>query len=144
MSEELPQPFGPNAWLVEEMFEQYRANPTRVSAAWQEFFADYKSSSPSGLLPPPPVDAAPVSVPAAVAPTQPAVVAEPVAELGEPIRGVGAVIVTNMEKSLGVPTATSFRNVPAKLLEINRRVMNGYLGRKDGGKVSFTDRKSVV
>ena len=138
MSEELPQPFGPNAWLVEEMFEQYRANPTRVSAAWQEFFADYKSSSPSGLLPPPPVDAAPVSVPAAVAPTQPAVVPEPVAELGEPIRGVGAVIVTNMEKSLGVPTATSFRNVPAKLLEINRRVMNGYLGRKDGGKVSFT------
>jgi multifunctional 2-oxoglutarate metabolism enzyme len=135
MSDELPQPFGPNAWLVEEMFEQYRSNPTKVSAAWQEFFADYKSSSPVGLLPPPPVDAAPVAP--AAAPAAPTA-AEPPVELGDPIRGVGAVIVANMEKSLEVPTATSFRNVPAKLLEINRRVMNGYLGRKDGGKVSFT------
>ena len=135
MSDELPQPFGPNAWLVEEMFEQYRSNPTTVSAAWQEFFADYKSSSPVAVLPPPPVDAAPIAP--AAAPAAPTA-AEPPAELGDPIRGVGAVIVANMEKSLEVPTATSFRNVPAKLLEINRRVMNGYLGRKDGGKVSFT------
>ena len=43
-----------------------------------------------------------------------------------------------MEASLGVPTATSFRDVPAKLLEVNRRVINGYLGRTRGGKVSFT------
>ena len=47
-------------------------------------------------------------------------------------------IVANMQRSLAVPTATSFRNVPAKLLEINRRVINGYLGRKGSGKVSFT------
>jgi 2-oxoglutarate dehydrogenase E1 component len=51
---------------------------------------------------------------------------------------VGARIVANMEASLEVPTATSFREVPAKLLEINRRVINGYLGRTRGGKVSFT------
>ncbi|HEX8803854.1 MAG TPA: multifunctional oxoglutarate decarboxylase/oxoglutarate dehydrogenase thiamine pyrophosphate-binding subunit/dihydrolipoyllysine-residue succinyltransferase subunit, partial [Acidimicrobiales bacterium] len=44
----------------------------------------------------------------------------------------------NMEASLTVPTATSFRDVPAKLLEVNRRVINGYLGRTRGGKVSFT------
>ncbi len=43
-----------------------------------------------------------------------------------------------MEASLGVPTATSFREIPAKLLEVNRRVMNGYLGRTQGGKISFT------
>ena len=43
-----------------------------------------------------------------------------------------------MEASLAVPTATSFREVPAKLLEVNRRVINGYLGRTRGGKVSFT------
>ena len=43
-----------------------------------------------------------------------------------------------MEASLEVPTATSFRSVPAKLLEVNRRVINGYLGRTRGGKVSFT------
>ena len=43
-----------------------------------------------------------------------------------------------MEASLAVPTATSFREVPAKLLEVNRRIINGYLGRTQGGKVSFT------
>jgi 2-oxoglutarate dehydrogenase E1 component len=43
-----------------------------------------------------------------------------------------------MEASIAIPTATSFRVVPAKLLEVNRRVINGYLGRTRGGKVSFT------
>ena len=43
-----------------------------------------------------------------------------------------------MEASLEVPTATSFRQVPAKLLEVNRKIINGHLGRKLSGKVSFT------
>ena len=43
-----------------------------------------------------------------------------------------------MAASLEVPTATSFREVPAKLLEVNRSIINGYLGRTRGGKVSFT------
>ncbi len=37
-----------------------------------------------------------------------------------------------------MPTATSFREVPARLLEVNRSIINGYLGRKGRGKVSFT------
>jgi len=43
-----------------------------------------------------------------------------------------------MEASLGVPTATSVRQVPAKLLEVNRRVLNNHLTRRQQGKVSFT------
>jgi 2-oxoglutarate dehydrogenase E1 component len=43
-----------------------------------------------------------------------------------------------MAASLEVPTATSFRNVPAKLLEVNRKVINGYRARSGMGKVSFT------
>ena len=43
-----------------------------------------------------------------------------------------------MEASLAVPTATSFREVPAKLLDVNRRIINGYLGRTDGRKMSYT------
>ena len=39
MAEE--EQFGPNAWLVDEMYEQYRADPQSVSESWQEFFADY-------------------------------------------------------------------------------------------------------
>ncbi len=56
----------------------------------------------------------------------------------EPIRGAAARIASNMEASLEVPTATSFRQVPAKLLEVNRKVINGFLARKLRGKVSFT------
>ncbi len=43
-----------------------------------------------------------------------------------------------MEASLGVPTATSVRVVPAKLLEVNRTIINNQLVRTTGGKVSFT------
>jgi 2-oxoglutarate dehydrogenase E1 component len=43
-----------------------------------------------------------------------------------------------MEASLHVPTATSVRAVPAKLLEDNRTVINRHLARGRGGKVSFT------
>jgi 2-oxoglutarate dehydrogenase E1 component len=100
---------------------------------------------------PAPRPAAPQPAPTAVRqPTQPAAppatpapdIASPPAavdeEPGEPLRGIAARIVTNMEASLEVPTATSFREIPAKLLEINRKVLNNHLRRVRGGKVSFT------
>src|SRR3712207_6856159 len=43
-----------------------------------------------------------------------------------------------MDASLEVPTATSVRAVPAKLLVDNRIVINNHLARGRGGKVSFT------
>ncbi|MCU1366107.1 MAG: sucA, partial [Ilumatobacteraceae bacterium] len=49
-----------------------------------------------------------------------------------------AAIAANMQRSLAVPTATSFRNVPAKLLEVNRKIINGYRTRAGQSKVSFT------
>jgi multifunctional 2-oxoglutarate metabolism enzyme len=54
------------------------------------------------------------------------------------LRGASARVVSNMEASLGVPTATSVRAVPAKLLIDNRIVINNHLSRSRGGKVSFT------
>ncbi len=54
------------------------------------------------------------------------------------LRGPAARVVTNMEASLTVPTATSVRSVPAKLLIDNRIVINNHLKRARGGKVSFT------
>ncbi len=54
------------------------------------------------------------------------------------LRGAAARIAANMEASLAVPTATSTRVVPARLLEVNRKVINGYLGRIGSTKVSFT------
>src|SRR5580700_1404373 len=40
--------YGANAWLVEEMYEAYLADPTSVSESWREFFADYRSASRGG------------------------------------------------------------------------------------------------
>jgi 2-oxoglutarate decarboxylase len=165
--------FGANSWLVEEMYEQFRADPDSVAEAWQEFFEDYKpghrgSDGETTETAAPPetdhtVEAPTLAVPAGdprteattpPAPSrqqpaepqqrreQPATVAsptdEPAPERGDAIKGAGKVIVTNMERSLTVPTATSFRNVPAKLLEINRKVINGYRTRSGATKVSFT------
>ncbi|MDT0164675.1 multifunctional oxoglutarate decarboxylase/oxoglutarate dehydrogenase thiamine pyrophosphate-binding subunit/dihydrolipoyllysine-residue succinyltransferase subunit [Actinotalea sp. AC32] len=56
----------------------------------------------------------------------------------ERLRGPAARVVTNMEASLAVPTATSVRAVPAKLMVDNRIVVNNHLSRTRGGKVSFT------
>src|SRR5699024_3528892 len=52
--------------------------------------------------------------------------------------GAAARVVTNMETSLEVPTATSVRTIPAKLMVDNRIVLNNHLQRGRGGKVSFT------
>jgi multifunctional 2-oxoglutarate metabolism enzyme len=54
------------------------------------------------------------------------------------LRGTAARTAANMAASLAVPTATSVRSIPAKLLIDNRIVINNHLGRGRGGKVSFT------
>jgi 2-oxoglutarate dehydrogenase E1 component len=54
------------------------------------------------------------------------------------LRGPAKAIAKNMEMSLEVPTATTVRAVPAKLLIDNRIVINNHLRRARGGKISFT------
>ncbi|KDN23343.1 alpha-ketoglutarate decarboxylase [Amycolatopsis rifamycinica] len=54
------------------------------------------------------------------------------------LRGAAAAIAKNMDASLSVPTATSVRAVPAKLMADNRIVINNHLKRTRGGKISFT------
>ncbi|MGO4536333.1 multifunctional oxoglutarate decarboxylase/oxoglutarate dehydrogenase thiamine pyrophosphate-binding subunit/dihydrolipoyllysine-residue succinyltransferase subunit [Leifsonia sp. 2MCAF36] len=55
-----------------------------------------------------------------------------------PLRGMSKTLATNMDASLTVPTATSVRTIPAKLMIDNRIVINNHLKRARGGKVSFT------
>jgi 2-oxoglutarate dehydrogenase E1 component len=138
-----PQIAGPNAWLVDEMYEQYLADPNSVSESWRDFFQDYRpTATPRGGLTAAPAPA-PAPAPAAAPPAAPAPAAAPPAAdatepPGTPLRGAAARIVANMEASLTVPTATSFREVPAKLLEVNRKIINSYLSRTRAGKISFT------
>ncbi len=88
--------FGANSWLVEEMYEQFRDDPDSVSAAWREFFDDYR-----------PFVAATPSVTAVAAVAVPAVAAaEPVGEEpGEPIRGAGVAIVDSSGHEVAVGRA---------------------------------------
>ncbi|MCG8916092.1 multifunctional oxoglutarate decarboxylase/oxoglutarate dehydrogenase thiamine pyrophosphate-binding subunit/dihydrolipoyllysine-residue succinyltransferase subunit [Actinokineospora sp. PR83] len=186
--------FGANEWLVEEMYEQFLADPQSVDSAWHDFFADYKptpragaaqaeagsdtasansaSATATATRPAPtkaatngsaPKAAAPATPPAAKPPaavtptttpaTKPAAPAKsatpppakppakpagPGAEERKPLRGPAAAIAKNMNASLSLPTATSVRAVPAKLLADNRIVINNHLKRSRGGKVSFT------
>ena len=157
--------FGPNEWLVDELYQQYLQDKDSVDQAWWEFFADYHrtdagngsvTSSGSGsaapqpfTVPPAPVRApqatAPAAAPAAKTPGPKPRDIPPVKPTGplseddvQPLRGAAARTVTNMEASLSVPTATSVRVVPAKLLIDNRVVINNHLRRSRGGKVSFT------
>ena len=180
--------FGPNEWLVHEIWQQYEKDPSSVSAAWQEFLSDYRpqdapgpataptsdsragaavSATAPGPTDAPPQPAAPTSQQAPTAQpvrsAQPASVGDspapstqpspngsspaardshvpepPAGAPTRPLRGAAARVVQNMEASLEVPTATSVRAVPAKLLADNRIVVNRHLARSRGGKVSFT------
>ena len=109
------------------MFDRFLTDPQSVSSSWREFFADYQRSTV------PTVASAAASVPLA-----PSAVVREVNEGATPLRGAAARIVTNMNASLAVPTATSVRSVSARLLEINRSALNEALSRASGAKVSFT------
>ncbi|MEU4162750.1 multifunctional oxoglutarate decarboxylase/oxoglutarate dehydrogenase thiamine pyrophosphate-binding subunit/dihydrolipoyllysine-residue succinyltransferase subunit [Actinoplanes sp. NPDC026670] len=164
--------FGPNEWIVDEMYQRYLADPTSVDPAWHDFFADYKPATSQGpivtpdeataanatataakagtdapaaatVAPPKPVTPpaakpAPAAAPAARPAAKPAAAEAPTGAKTVTLRGVAGKIVQNMEASLQVPTATSVRAVPAKLMVDNRIVINNHLSRGRGGKVSFT------
>ena len=54
------------------------------------------------------------------------------------LKGMSKTLASNMDASISVPTATSVRQIPAKVLIDNRIVINSHLKRTRGGKVSFT------
>ncbi len=54
------------------------------------------------------------------------------------LKGMTKTLAKNMDESLTVPTATSVRTIPAKLMIDNRIVINNHMARARGGKVSFT------
>jgi 2-oxoglutarate decarboxylase len=138
----------------QEFFADYHSDAPSVAAAAaaspqvRAIAAGFGAEIPDVITAPPPAaatpakvaDAAPESAAVALAPKTPPppVTDAPAEEPGKPIRGAAAAIASNMERSLDVPTATSFRNVPAKLLEVNRKVINGFRARSGQGKVSFT------
>lgn len=54
------------------------------------------------------------------------------------LKGAFKAIAKNMNESLEVPTATTVRDMPVKLMFENRALVNDHLKRTRGGKISFT------
>ncbi len=156
--------FGANEWLVAEMYAQWLENPDSVDKSWIPILERY-SQSQSGQPTPPPATQTTYSQPtpteaitmpiakatdtgsftAPVPADLPATGSMPVVEQDEEaqpeiniLRGMAKTLASNMDASLSVPTATSVRQLPAKVLIDNRIVVNSHLKRTRGGKVSFT------
>lgn len=55
-----------------------------------------------------------------------------------PLKGMFKAIAKNMDVSLEIPTATSVRDMPVRLMFENRALINDQLKRTRGGKISFT------
>ena len=157
--------FGANEWLVEEMYERYLANKDSVDKSWWPILENYKPTTDETAAPAaPPVDSAaaptgstpiarttsiqakPQPIPAeapstagmAATPSDEDVAAQEDANVSAALKGAAKSLAANMDASLAVPTATSVRTIPAKLMIDNRIVINNHLKRARGGKVSFT------
>lgn len=148
---------GYNTGYIEEIYKQYLQDPESVSKNWQDFFADYEPSEsfvaarsargskaaestdgrPVAIAPPMPPEGGDGAITDPIHPASAAATGREDVEL-KPLRGAGAKIVENMEASLGVPTATSVRQIPVRLLAENRKLINDYQRYVGGYKVSFT------
>ncbi|MGW5197136.1 multifunctional oxoglutarate decarboxylase/oxoglutarate dehydrogenase thiamine pyrophosphate-binding subunit/dihydrolipoyllysine-residue succinyltransferase subunit [Streptomyces spiralis] len=111
--------------------EQAPAAPEPADAAPAPAAAPAKpaAQAPAPAKPAAAKPAAAKPAPAAEAPAGPEFVT---------LRGPSAAVAKNMNASLELPTATSVRAVPVKLLFDNRIVINNHLKRARGGKISFT------
>lgn len=134
---------GFNTGYIEDLYKQYLENPNSISASWREFFEDFnpRDTFVAPVEPEAPAPVTPVSAPqqgdGAVAEAKP-LAPLPEGATAKAIRGAASKIVENMEESLGVPTATSVRTFPVKLMEENRKLINDYQRSVGGNKVSFT------
>jgi 2-oxoglutarate decarboxylase len=114
-----------NAGFAQALYEDFLRDPALVSPEWRRLFesgfiGEVPAASPS------PNGASPAETPPAEAP-------------GVEVKGPAARLVSNMEDSLRVPTATTFRHLPVTTLEARRAQLNlamAAAGRT--GKVSFT------
>ena len=164
ISELIAEEFGANATYVEGLLNRFRSNPQLVDDSWRAYFSELlgdgmAASQPSengrttgvtvtdGNFSRPakadkgPSKSDPAGTASAAAPERKAVVTPPASETdveAVPIRGAALKIVENMETSLSVPTATSQRRIPVKLLDENRSIINKYLTENGRGKASYT------
>ena len=176
---QLEAQFGPNAALVEELYEQYLENPESVPVYWRQYFDEMgngksaisekeKDTEPSGTESDdtkvsrdkkivtrekgqgkktdeasgkkPSKESKPKTDGKAAAKADDKSVEPEAEELYEynSLKGVAGKLAANMERSLELPTATSLRVIPVKMLMEDRRIINSYLEKRLQPKATLT------
>ena len=158
LSQVIAENFGANATYVEGLLSRFRSNPDLVDESWRAYFAELlgdgyqapatdgsengrSAAAPVAAVETPAPQSSTAAKPAPAKKPEPQPAATPASESGiemQPLRGAALKIVENMEASISVPTATSQRRIPVKLLDENRRTINKYLEENDRGKTSYT------
>lgn len=154
----------PNSAYIDALYAEFLIDPNSVSEQWRAYFTTQYSPNGSSngasiaqqTPAPHSIQNGTQNIPAATVTTIPEVKTTPIAipqpmqeskhttiPLGandktEILSGIAARIAENMNNSLHVPTATSFRAIPVKVLEENRRLLNKFLATRRKSKVSFT------
>src|SRR5262245_5388451 len=137
---------GANAAFVEGLIHQYLEDPAQVDERWRRTFDAVVAGNKvnGGQLKAPQQDSQPSSARmspdrlAGTEETQPVAPFQSRSERTVPIHGTAAKIAENMEASLSLPTATSQRQIPVKIIDENRRLINHHLGLTASAKVSYT------
>jgi multifunctional 2-oxoglutarate metabolism enzyme len=155
LEEELYQQFRHDQQTVDESWKQVFRNVSAAQAAERAPGDGAPVGTPvsstvssngsaaiqaNGAAPLPVGNGTPAPVAAAAPPTAPAKPAVAVAPYQQltPLKGAPGRLAKNMAASLTVPTATSMREVPVKVLEENRRLINQFRASSAKSKVSFT------
>ncbi len=156
---QLEAQFGPNTALVEELYDQYLENPESVPDYWRLYFDEMENGKSDEKSVP--RDKQPVrkSKEKPDEKTREKTVRKkdekaekkakkPADDTGEteteepfeykPLKGVAGKLATNMEMSLELPTATSLRVIPVKMLMEDRRIINSYLEKRLEPKATLT------
>ncbi|HTK67139.1 MAG TPA: multifunctional oxoglutarate decarboxylase/oxoglutarate dehydrogenase thiamine pyrophosphate-binding subunit/dihydrolipoyllysine-residue succinyltransferase subunit [Pseudonocardia sp.] len=143
--------FGINEWMVEDLYERFQADRYSVARSWWPVLEEFSrrsldqpapsattgdgpratpASSASPATPAPPTTAPPRT------PTSPTATGSP--QDVQVLRGTARSLASAMEASREIPTATSVRTLPAKLLIDNRAEINDHRARTRRSKVSYT------
>jgi multifunctional 2-oxoglutarate metabolism enzyme len=151
-AEQIMSEFGSNAAYVTSLYQEFLFSPQTLSFEWRQYFETLGNNGNGALR-----SLETVALPSAMLPTNvavpvtpivvnaPATIAKPVESNSsstlanaKPLVGPAKKLAENMETSISVPTATSQRQIPLKLLDENRRVINDFLTAQRRNKVSYT------
>jgi multifunctional 2-oxoglutarate metabolism enzyme len=140
--------FGVNAGYVEALYERWRNDRSQVDPEWNTWFEHVAESG--GVAPRRERVAsqsqghATLAAAAGSTTDMAATRATPVdreeneREIADRLKGVASKIADNMMASLEVPTATSVRTIPVKVLHENRQILNSHMKVRVLGKTSYT------